>query len=49
MTILMLHVDDFIIAAPTQTEIDRVIDGLRKHYPLKDLGEPRKYLGCVLS
>ncbi|KAJ5855316.1 uncharacterized protein N7529_009260 [Penicillium soppii] len=49
MTILMLHVDDFIIAAPSNEEINAVIAQLSKHYPLKDLGEPKQYLGCLLE
>ena len=48
MTIMMLHVDDFIIAAPTDDEINEIIEKLRKNYPLKDLGEPKQYLGCLL-
>jgi hypothetical protein len=49
MTILMLHVNDFIIAAPSDKEIEAVVAELNKHYPLKDLGEPKQYLGCLLE
>ncbi|KAI1833656.1 hypothetical protein DTO006G1_5024 [Penicillium roqueforti] len=49
LTIMMIHVDDFIIAAPTKGEIDQVVKELKKHYDMKDLGEPKQYLNCALS
>ncbi|KAI2732949.1 hypothetical protein DTO013E5_10235 [Penicillium roqueforti] len=49
LTIMMIHVDDFIIAAPTSGEIDSVVKQLKKHYDMKDLGEPKQYLNCALD
>ncbi|KAJ6131883.1 hypothetical protein N7471_007098 [Penicillium samsonianum] len=48
MTIMMIHVDDFIIAAPTNPEIEKVVEQLRQFYDMKDLGEPKQYLNCAL-
>ncbi|KAI3174220.1 hypothetical protein DTO039G3_3276 [Penicillium roqueforti] len=49
LTIIMIHIDDFIIAAPTSGEIDSVVKQLKKHYDMKDLGEPKQYLNCALD
>ncbi|EKV15208.1 hypothetical protein PDIG_16040 [Penicillium digitatum PHI26] len=48
LTIMMIHVDDFIIAAPTDEDIEKVVNELRQYYDLKDLGEPKQYLNCAL-
>lgn len=44
----MIHVDDFIIAAPTNPEIEKVVEQLRQFYDMKCLGEPTQYLNCAL-
>ncbi|KAF9246730.1 hypothetical protein DTO012A7_1520 [Penicillium roqueforti] len=49
LTIIIIHVDDFIITAPTSGEIDSVVKQLKKHYDMKDLGEPKQYLNCALD
>jgi hypothetical protein len=48
LTIMMIHVDDFIIAAPHDEDIQQVVDELRQFYDMKDLGEPKQYLNCAL-
>jgi hypothetical protein len=35
---MMIHVDDFIIAAPHDEDIQQVVDELRQFYDMKDLG-----------
>ncbi|KAJ5159348.1 uncharacterized protein N7500_008999 [Penicillium coprophilum] len=45
---MMIYVDDFIIAAPTNIEIQTVVSMLQKYYDIKDLGEPKQYLNCAL-
>lgn len=49
LTIMMIHVDDFIIAAPSDDDIEQVVSELRQYYDLKDLGEPKQYLNCALD
>ncbi|KAJ5138864.1 uncharacterized protein N7515_003712 [Penicillium bovifimosum] len=49
LTIMMIHVDDFIIAAPSDSDVQHVVDELRKYYDMKDLGEPKQYLNCALD
>ncbi|KAJ5867855.1 hypothetical protein N7534_002408 [Penicillium rubens] len=46
---MMIHVDDFIIAAPHDEDIQQVVDELRQFYDMKDLGEPKQYLNCALD
>jgi hypothetical protein len=43
--ILVLYVDDMLIAANTTETIDEIRDGLQRHFQLKDLGEARRFLG----
>jgi Reverse transcriptase (RNA-dependent DNA polymerase) len=45
----IIYVDDAIIAAPTKEEVDEIKRELNKDYPIKDLGEPNKFLGCHLT
>jgi hypothetical protein len=49
LTIMMIHVDDFIIAALSDEDIQHVVDELRQYYDMKDLGEPKQYLNCALD
>lgn len=45
----IIYVDDAIIAAPTREEVDEIKKELNKDYPIKELGEPGKFLGCQLT
>ena len=45
----IIYVDDAIIAAPTKEEVDEIKRELNKDYPIKELGEPNKFLGCHLT
>lgn len=49
LTIMMVYVDDFIIAAPSEAEIDDIIKQLNVDFLLKDLGEPKQFLACALN
>ena len=49
MSILIVHVDDFIIAAPSDTKVADITKGIQQFFPIKDLGEPSVFLGCALS
>ena len=42
---LLLYVDDMLIAAKSQVEIDRLKAQLSKEFEMKDLGEAKKLLG----
>lgn len=43
--ILILYVDDMLVAAPRDTEIDDVAEEIAKHFKIKKLGVPTKFLG----
>jgi Reverse transcriptase (RNA-dependent DNA polymerase) len=43
---IIIYVDDAIIAGPTKEEVAEVKRQLNDAYPLKELGEPGKFLGC---
>jgi len=47
--IVSTYVDDGLICAETQEEIDWVITELSKHYKLRNLGFPDKFLGMDIS
>ncbi|OGE48755.1 hypothetical protein PENARI_c026G06050 [Penicillium arizonense] len=49
ISILIVHVDDFIIAAPTDAEVSNIANGIKGFFPIKDLGEPAVFLGYALS
>ena len=46
---LLLYVDDMLIAAKSQFEIDRLKAQLSKEFEMKDLGEAKKILGMEIS
>ena len=49
MSILIVFVDDFIIAVPTDAEVSNIAVGIKGFFPIKDLREPAVFLGCALS
>jgi hypothetical protein len=49
MSILIVHVDDLIIAAPSDAEVDTIAKGIQRFFTIKDLGEPSVFLGCALT
>jgi len=46
---LLLYVDDMLIAAKSQVEIDRLKAQLSKEFVMKDLGEAKKILGMEIN
>jgi hypothetical protein len=46
--LVILYVDDMLVAAPTMAEIHNIRDQIRVHFELKDLGEARKFLGFTI-
>ena len=46
---LIIYVDDALIAAKSQYLIDQIIEDLRGTFGVKDLGEPKKFLGCTIT
>ena len=46
---LLLYVDDMLIAAKSQVEIDRLKAQLSKEFKMKDLGEAKKILGMEIN
>ncbi|OQD98548.1 hypothetical protein PENSOL_c009G03260, partial [Penicillium solitum] len=49
LTIIIIYVNDFIIATLSNDDIEQVVNELRQYYDLKDLGEPKQYLNCALD
>ncbi|TMI83023.1 MAG: hypothetical protein E6H10_08620 [Bacteroidetes bacterium] len=47
--IVATYVDDGLVCAETQEEIDWVITELSKHYTVRNLGTPTKFLGMDIS
>ena len=47
--LLIMYVDDTIIAAPTDNEITDIINLINKKFKTKDLSEPSMFLGCKIS
>ena len=47
--LLLLYVDDFCIAAPTQKEIQDTINILKSIFDIKSLGLVRHFLGFVIT
>ncbi|GAA5971756.1 hypothetical protein JCM3765_005605 [Sporobolomyces pararoseus] len=45
---IALYVDDLLFVSPNQEEIDRVKEGLRKEYGIKDLGDAEFILGIQI-
>jgi len=46
---LLVYVDDMLIAAKSQVEIDRLKAQLSKEFKMKDLGEAKKILGMEIN
>ncbi|KAG9458815.1 hypothetical protein H6P81_003323 [Aristolochia fimbriata] len=46
---LLLYVDDMLIAAKSEVEIDRLKAQFNKEFEMKDLGEAKKILGMEIS
>jgi len=46
---LLLYVDDMLIAAKSQVEIDRLKTQLSKEFKMKDLGEAKKILDMEIN
>jgi len=46
---LLLYVDDMLIAAKSQVEIDKLKDQLSKEFEMKDLGEAKKILDMEIN
>jgi hypothetical protein len=47
--ILVLHVDDMLIAARNRSEVDKLKSQLRSSFNMKDLGTAKKILGMEIS
>jgi Reverse transcriptase (RNA-dependent DNA polymerase) len=47
--IIIIYVDDMIIAASTEQDVDTVISQIAQHFGIKTLGEPSRLLGCKLT
>jgi Reverse transcriptase (RNA-dependent DNA polymerase) len=48
-TVLMIYVDDGILASPNAEELDAIIDELGKHFKITDEGEIDDYLGVKVE
>ncbi|KAK7603020.1 hypothetical protein V9T40_003019 [Parthenolecanium corni] len=48
-TILLLYVDDMIIASNSKKKLSEIKEGLNKKFEMVDLGEPSKYLGLEIK
>jgi hypothetical protein len=46
--LLLLYVDDFCIAAPTQDDIQKAYSLLKDHFDVKELGLVRQFLGFTI-
>ncbi|KAJ5963983.1 uncharacterized protein N7479_003859 [Penicillium vulpinum] len=45
---LIVHVDDFIAAAPTKEEVDQIFKEVQSEFDIKDIGEPSRFLGSAV-
>lgn len=46
---LLVHVDDFIAAAPTDEEVEQIFQEVKQQFEIKDMGEPSRFLGSAVS
>jgi Reverse transcriptase (RNA-dependent DNA polymerase) len=46
---LIIYVDDALVAANSMNVIEKAIEQLRKAFSVKDLGEQKKFLGCNIT
>ncbi|KAL7292885.1 hypothetical protein TKK_0013555 [Trichogramma kaykai] len=49
VAILVLYVDDIILASNCKEKLTNIKDNLCRTFEMKDLGEPRKYLGMEIT
>jgi hypothetical protein len=47
--IILVYVDDMLIAGPCKAACDKVFHQLNSKFPMKHLGSPRKFLGLYIS
>jgi hypothetical protein len=45
---LLVHVNDFIAAAPTDGEVDQIFKQVKEQFEIKDMGEPSHFLGSPI-
>lgn len=46
---LLVHLDDFIAAAPTDGEVDQIFPEMKQQFEIKDIGEPSGFLGSAIT
>ncbi|KAJ9481045.1 hypothetical protein VN97_g12463 [Penicillium thymicola] len=46
---LLVHVDDFIGAAPTDEEVEQIFQQVKGQFEIKDMGEPSRFLGSAIA
>lgn len=46
---LIMHVDDLLVAYKDEKQLESVINGIRSHFELKDLGKVHSYLGINIE
>src|SRR5204863_9886756 len=46
--LLLLYMDDFCIAVPTQADIQKAYNLLKDHFSVKELGPVHKFLGFTI-
>ena len=49
VVIIMVYVDDLLVASETKRDEEQVVNDLRSCFPIKDLGEAGFYLGCCIT
>ena len=49
MSILLIHVDDGLLASSTSAMNDEILGLLKKEYELHDCGVPERFLGTEVS
>ena len=47
--IIVVYVDDLLVASDTNRDEEQAMKDLRSHFPIKDLGEAGLYLGCHIT
>jgi len=47
--IILVYVDDMLIAGPCKATCDKIYDQLNAKFPMKHLGSPRKFLGLRIT
>ena len=49
VVIIVVYVDDLLVASETKRDEEQAINGLRSCFPIKDLGAAGFYLGCHIT